>query len=144
VRIRRSRPRNFGLSMLTTRLLGALFLVLSTYNASGYSLLHWVGERWSQDWLVQLPILCFYAIVYALLLRVTVRQLRGPGIALTVAALGALAYLLVDVGIVPLEDGADLLPILLYMFGGLIAVGICWASAWVMLTGQVSVDNLNA
>lgn len=144
MRIRRPRPRNFGLTMLTTRLLGALFLVLSTYNASGYSLLHWVGERWWQDWLVQLPILTFYAILYALLLRVTVRQLRAPGIALTVAALGALAYLLVDAGLVPLEDGRDLLPIVLYMFGGLIAVGICWASAWVMLTGQVSVDNLNA
>lgn len=144
MRIRRPRPRNFGFTMFTTRLLGTLFLVMSTYNASGYSLMHWIGERWSQDWLVQLPILCLYAIIYALLMRVVLRQLRPPGIALSVALLGSLAYVLVDAGIVPLEDGHDLLPILLYMLGGLIAIGICWASAWVMLTGQVSVDNLNA
>jgi hypothetical protein len=29
------------------------------------------------------------------------------------------------------------------MFGGLIAVGLCWSSAYVMITGQVSIDNLN-
>lgn len=144
MRIRHPSVRNFGLTMFTTRLLGALFLVMSTYNASGYSLLHWVSERWAQAWTVQLPIITVYVIIYLLLVRVTVRQLRAPGIALTVALLGALAYFLVDVGIVPLEDGRDLLPVLLYMLGGLIAVGLCWASAWVMLTGQVSVDNLNA
>ncbi|QFR32694.1 DUF6524 family protein [Ancylobacter sp. TS-1] len=144
MRIRRPRPRNFGFAMFAVRLFGALFLVLSTYNASGYSLVHWIGERWSQDWLVQLPILCLYVVVYMLLIRVTTRQLRAPGIALTVALLGSLAYLLVDAGVVPLRDMSDLLPIVLYMYGGLIAIGMCWASAWVMLTGQVSVDNLNA
>lgn len=144
MRIRHPSVRNFGVTMFTTRLLGALFLVMSTYNASGYSLLHWVSERWSQDWTVQLPIITLYVVIYLLLVRVTVRQLRPPGIALTIALLGSLAYFLVDAGIVPLEDGRDLLPILLYMLGGLIAVGLCWASAWVMLTGQVSVDNLNA
>lgn len=144
MRIRRPRPRNFGLAMFVVRLMGTLFLVMSTYNASGYSLVHWISERWTQDWLVQLPIVCFYVIVYVLLIRVTLRQLRAPGIALTVAFLGSLAYLLVDTGIIPLHDMSDLLPIVLYMYGGLIAIGMCWASAWVMLTGQVSVDNLNA
>ena len=144
MRIRHPKPRNFGLTMFMTRLLGALFLVLSTYNASGYSLIHWIQTRGPNDWLVILPIACLYIITYILLLRVTVRQLRAPGIALTIALLGSIAYALVDAGIIPLQDGGDLLPILLYMFGGLIAIGICWASAWVMLTGQVSVDNLNA
>lgn len=144
MRIRHPKPRNFGLTMFMTRLLGALFLVLSTYNASGYSLIHWIQTRGPQDWLLLLPIACLYAVAYILVLRVTVRQLRGPGIALSVALLGSIAYVLVDAGIIPLQDGGDLLPILLYMFGGLIAIGICWSSAWVMLTGQVSVDNLNA
>lgn len=144
MRIRHPKLRNFGLTMFTTRLLGALFLVMSTYNASGYSLIHWIQTRGPNDWLLLLPISCLYIITYILLMRVTIRQLRAPGIALTVALLGSIAYVLVDAGIIPLQDGADLLPILLYMFGGLIAIGICWASAWVMLTGQVSVDNLNA
>ena len=144
MRIRHPQPRNFGLTMFLTRLFGALFLVLSTYNASGYSLIHWFQTRGPQDWLLLLPITCLYVITYIVLLRITVRHLRGPGIALTVALLGSIAYVLVDAGIIPLEDGNDLMPILLYMFGGLIAIGICWASAWVMLTGQVSIDNLNA
>jgi hypothetical protein len=130
--------------MFLTRLLGALFLVLSTYNASGYSLVHWIGESWTRAWLLQLPIVTAYVILYMVLLRVTLRQLRAPGMFLATAFLGALAYVLVDSGALPLKDGRDLLPVLLYMLGGLIAIGICWASAWVMLTGQVSVDNLNA
>lgn len=144
MRIRHPRPRNFGLLQFLTRLMGAMFLVMSTYNASGYSLIHWIQTRGPRDWLLLLPIVTLYAIIYILVLRVTVRHLRGPGIALTVALMGSIAYVLVDAGIIPLRDGADLLPIVLYMFGGLIAIGICWASAWVMLTGQVSIDNLNA
>lgn len=142
MRITRPRPRNFGLVMFLTRLSGTLFLVLSTYNLSGYSLVHWIEVRWSLDWMLLMPLVAFYIILYFLLLRVTLRALRPWGILFAISFLGSLAYALVDADIVPLRDTQDLATITLYMFGSLMGIGICWASAWVMVTGQVSVDNV--
>jgi len=143
LRILRGRPRNFGWSMFLTRLFGSLFLVLSTYNPSGWSLWHWTAVGWPHEWMLLLPLILTYLVVYVLVLRITYRSLRFPGIGLTVALIGSFVWVLVTAGIVPLADAGDLGIIVLYMFGGLLAVGLCWSSAYVMITGQVSVDNLN-
>jgi len=143
LRILRGRPRNFGWYMLLTRLFGSLFLVLSTFNPSGWSVWHWTAAAWPAEWMLLLPIILTYLVLYILVLRVTYRSLGFPGIGLTVALMGSAVWALVTAGILPLADGADLGIILLYMFGGLIAVGLCWSSAYVMITGQVSIDNLN-
>ncbi len=130
--------------MFLTRLLGPLFLVLSTYNPSGGSLWHWTRAAWPEDWLLLLPVILGYLIVYVLALRITYRSLRVPGIGLTIAMIGSVVWVAVYSGLVPLVDGRDLGIILLYMFGGLLAVGLCWSSAYLMITGQVSVNNLTA
>jgi hypothetical protein len=143
LRILRGRPRNFGWSTFLTRLFGSLFLVLSTFNPSGWSIWHWTAVAWPEEWMLLLPIILTYLFVYILVLRITYRSLRFPGIGLVVALIGSFVWVLVTAGIVPLANGADLGIILLYMFGGLLAVGLSWSHAYLMITGQVSIDNLN-
>jgi hypothetical protein len=144
LRVNKRRLRNFGLSMFLTRLFGVLFIVFSTSNPTGWSLWHWFASGWPRDWMLLLPIAALYLVIYVLLTKAAFRALRPSGVALTIALLGAIAWVLVDARIVPLESIGDLSIIVLYMAGGLLAVGVSWASAWVMLTGQVITDDLTA
>jgi hypothetical protein len=142
MRVKDRRLRNFGPLMFLARLFGVLFIVFSTYNPTGWSLWHWFQNAWPRDWTLLLPLASLYLVAYVLLVLAAFRALRPSGVALTTAFLGSIVWVLVDVGIVPLNDGADLAIIVLYMSGALLAIGVSWASAWVMLTGQVIVDDL--
>jgi hypothetical protein len=134
--------RNFGLLMFLTRLFGVLFIVFSTYNPTGWSLWHWFEHGWPRDWTLLLPLGLLYVVAYVLLTLAAFRALRPSGVALVIAFLGSIVWVLVDAAIVPLNNGGDLAVILLYMSGAVLAIGVSWASAWVMLTGQVIVDDL--
>jgi hypothetical protein len=143
MRVKDRRLRNFGPMMFFTRLSGVLFIVFSTYNPTGWSLWHWFEHNWPRDWTLLLPLASLYLVAYVLLILAALRSLRAGGVLLVIALLGSIVWLLVDAGIVPLSNGGDLSIILLYMGGSLLAIGVSWASAWVMLTGQVIVDNLS-
>ena len=132
----------FGLSGFLLRLFAALFVVFATYNPSGFSYYHWVVERWASDWPLQLPLLPLFLIAYLLLLRSTFRGLRPHGILLTVALLGSLVWLLLDLGLIHIADGTDLALTLLYMVAALLAVGVSWMWVWTRITGQVYYDDL--
>jgi len=136
------RLRIFGLAMFLTRLFGALFLVFSTYNPSGWSLWHWYQTGWPAEWTLLLPISVVWLVVYILLWRAAYRALRPSGLALTTALIGSLVWVLVDTGIVPLNVPGDLVIIVLYMSGGVLTAGVTWSSAWATLTGQVITNDL--
>jgi hypothetical protein len=128
--------------MFLTRLFGVLFVVFSTYNPSGWSIWHWFENAWPRDWTLLLPLALLYVVAYILLTLAAYRALRPSGIALALSFIGSVVWVLVDAGLVPLKEEGDFAIILLYTGGALLAVGVSWASAWVMLTGQVIVDNL--
>jgi hypothetical protein len=132
----------FGLSGFFLRLAAALFVVFATYNPSGFSYYHWVVRRWASDWPLQLPLLPVLVIAYLLLLRSTFRGLRETGVLLMVALLGALAWLLLDLRLIRISDGADLALVLLYMLAALLGIGVSWMWVWTRITGQVNYDDL--
>lgn len=135
--------RTFSPSAVAVRVCVALFIVLSTYNPSGASYVHWVLDRWPQDWMLLVPIALVYGAVYFFLARTTVRALRVIGIGLTIALLGSIVWLLLDLGVLVLSGPADVATLLLYMFGGLLAVGMSWLPIWTLLTGQVPYEPID-
>ena len=134
--------RRFDVWAFFIRLAAALFVVLSTYNPSGFSFYHWIVDTWPRDWLLQVPILPLYIIAYGLLLRATFRGLRPVGIVLTIALMGTLVWLLLDMDLIRLASIDDFALILLYMLAGLLATGVSWMRLWTRLTGQASYDDL--
>jgi hypothetical protein len=142
VRLEEYNLRNFGPSMLFTRLFGVLFVVFSTYNPTGWSLWHWFANAWPRDWTLLVPIAALYVVIYVILIRAAYRSLRPSGIALAVALLGSIAWVLIDADIVPLDSVGDLGVVLLYVGGGALAIGMTWNFLWLRLTGQVIVDDL--
>lgn len=140
--ILKNRARNFGVWMLLTRLFGTFFFVTSTYNPSGWSTWHWIERSWPEHWMLILPVVFVQIVGLVLLARATLRSLSLPGIALLTGLLGAGVWVLSDVGAVDLDNAADIGMIALCMTGIVLSVGVCWAAAWVRLTGQVTVDDL--
>jgi hypothetical protein len=143
VRARPKKLRQFRVLSFLIRTCATLFLAFSTYNPSGISYVHWLEASWPEDWPLQTAVAIAYVIVYALLLRTTVRAIRITGIALVTALLGAMVWVLIDAGVVTIEGVDDLAIILLYMFGILLAVGISWMRLYILFFGQVSVDRLD-
>jgi hypothetical protein len=134
--------RRFDFWAFLIRLSAALFIVFSTYNPSGISYYHWVVETWPRDWLLQVPIVPIYLVAYGLLLRATFRGLRPIGIILTIALMGTIGWLLIDMDLIRLASLGDFGLLLLYMLAGLLAAGVSWMRIWTRLTGQASYDDL--
>jgi hypothetical protein len=128
--------------MFFSRLFGVLFMVFSTYNPTGWSLWHWFGTGWPRDWTLLLPLSAAYLVAYVIIVRAAYRSLRPSGMALTIALIGSIVWVLVDAGVVPLENAGNLGIVLLYGAGALLAVGMTWNFLWLRLTGQVIVDDL--
>lgn len=135
--------RTFSVSAIAVRLCVALFVVLSTYNPSGASYLHWLQERWPEDWMLLVPIAVVYGFVYFFLAQTTIRALHLVGIGLTIAVLGAIVWVLLDLGVLVISGLGDIATLLLYMFGVLLTVGMSWTPIWTLLTGQVTVDAID-
>jgi hypothetical protein len=143
VRARPKKLRQFRTISFLIRACATLFLVMSTYNPTGTSYVHWLEASWPEDWLLQSAAAIGYVIVYTLLLRTTVRAMRLTGIALVTALLAAFVWVLLDAGVLSIDGPDDLAIILLYMFGTLLAVGISWMRLYILFFGQVSVDRLD-
>lgn len=143
MRARPKKLRQFRLLSFLIRVCATLFVVLSTYNPSGVSYVHWLSRAWPQDWLLQVPVGVVYLLVYYILIRTTVRAIRITGIVLVTALLASAVWVMMDAGIIAIRDVDDLATILLYMLGVLFAIGISWMRVFILITGQVSVDRLD-
>lgn len=141
--VRRPSLRTFGPSAVAIRLCVALFAVLSTYNPSGASYVHWLLDRWPQDWMLQVPVAVVYGFVYYFLARTTLRALRLVGVGLTIAVLGSIVWVLLDLGVLVISGPGDVATLTLYMFGALLAVGMSWMPIVTVLTGQVPYEAID-
>jgi hypothetical protein len=126
------------------RLLFALALVLLTYNPSGWSAFHWIRDGFSNGGLgpVHLLVGVLLLIGWAILWVATWRALDTFGVILVALALGALVWLLADVGILAAGSTTAIAWISLICLAGLLSIGLSWAHIWRRLTGQFNVDDV--
>ena len=66
---------SFGFQGFVARWLMAMFLVLATYNPSGYSYVGWITQLSSGDWILKLLVGLVLAILYATFGLATQRSL---------------------------------------------------------------------
>ena len=125
------------------RLFLSLFLVLSTYNPSGYSYVAWVAGAGPGPLSLKLTVGLALAILFYAVLRIVLGALRRSGL-----IFGGLAALLFVTEIVYLtvapEDYRSLRFVLLLAqyvvlsaFALVIAFGVSWSSLIERLTGQL-------
>jgi len=135
--------REFTLLGFLWRSLFSLILVLSTYNPSGVSFYHWISTAITADGLsaVHFFVGALLLIGWTILWVATWRALDTFGVVLATAAIGALVWLLIDLGILDPETSSAMAWIVLVSLSLLLSIGLSWAHVWRRLTGQFEVDD---
>ena len=68
-------PESFGIQGFLIRWISAMFLVLATFNPSGYSYYDWLTNLENDDWILKLLVGVVLAILYATFGLATQRSL---------------------------------------------------------------------
>lgn len=132
----------FGFGAWLVRWLGAMFLVLATYNPSGYSFWHWIEATGLENASIKVLAALAMLLVYIIYLRATIRSMGPIGIGLVVAMLGSLVWLLGDVEFIDIGQPPVLDVALLTMFATLLSIGISWSHMRSRLSGQIDSDDV--
>lgn len=123
------------------RWLFALALLVATYNPTDYSYIRWALGTWPE----QMPLIVFLGLVllvlYAVFFTAVLRGIGSFGVALLLALIAALIWVLYDFGWLSLENPSANTWIALLALSLVLAVGLYWGILWRRLTGQIEVDD---
>ena len=133
---------SFGIQRFVTRWLAAMFLVLATYNPSGYSYYHWVSELDIGNWILKLLVALVLGILYATFGLATRRSLGRLGIAAWLLFFAVVTWMLVDFGLIRIAGSGTVATIVLVDLANLLAIGLSWSYLRARLSGQADTNNV--
>ena len=127
------------------RFIGALILVLATFNPTGESAYHWIVEAVATSSFGPLHLLLIGVLLagWAVFGIATWRALGPLGVVIAGVIVGALIWLLVDFGILDPDTGSEITWIALIALSLLLAVGVTWSHIWRRVTGQYNVEDVS-
>ena len=129
---------------LVLRICFALVLVLLTFNPSGYSLYHWLKSAMTESSLGPEHLLAgiVLTIGWAIYLRATFRALGTIGLVLAAVLIGALVWLLTDLGWLAANSAKAITWISLICLAVLLGIGMSWSHVRRRFSGQYDVDDV--
>jgi len=133
---------SFGIQRFVARWLAALFLVLATYNPSGYSYYHWISELEVGNWILKLLVGVVLVILYATFGLATQRSLGRLGIAAWLLFFAVVTWTMIDLGLLRIAGSGTLATIVLVNLANLLAVGVSWSYVRARLSGQADTNNV--
>jgi hypothetical protein len=127
------------------RLLAALALVLLTYNPSGQSAYHWIGSAIANSAFgpAHLILVAVLLIGWAIYWIATWRALGTLGVTLAGLLLGAIIWLLFDIGLLASRSVSAITWISLVSLAFVLAIGVSWSHLWRRITGQINVEDVD-
>jgi hypothetical protein len=135
-------PEAFSFAGFVARWLMATFLVLATYNPSGYSYAHWVVATEDGNWIWKLLVGLALVITYATFGLATLRSLGRLGITVWALLFAAVVWLLVDIGLIGALTPRTIMTIVLLVAANVMAVGLSWSYIRARLSGQADTNNV--
>ena len=133
---------SFGIQRFVTRWLEAMFLVLASYNPSGYSYYHWISELDVGNWVLKLLVGVVLAILYATFGLATQRSLGRLGIAAWLLFFAVVTWTIIDLGLLRIAGSGTVATIVLVNLANLLAVGVSWSYVRARLSGQADTNNV--
>lgn len=119
----------------------AFILLALTFNPTEFNYARWAAANW-QD---QMPLAVLAGLVllvaYVLFFTAVLRGIGALGVALILAVVAALVWVLVDFGWISLENPTSNIWIALIALSVVLAVGMYWGILWRRLSGQLEVDE---
>ena len=123
------------------RVLFALILVLITYNPSGLSYYHWMMQSFEVFNVLVIPAGILLLIGWTMYIRATLRSLGPWGLFLTFALFGSLLWVVIDWGLVAVDNITALSWIIEVIMALVLGVGMSWSHVRRKISGQVDVED---
>jgi hypothetical protein len=122
------------------RLIGALAVVLLSYNPTGYSFYHWALRDFATITAVKAFSGAVLLVGWVVCIRTAFVSLGAVGLVLSALVLGTLIWVLTDYGILNPDRQSLLSWISLIVIGIILGIGLSWSILRARVTGQVEVD----
>jgi hypothetical protein len=135
---------DFNLTSVILRIAFSLAIVYLTFNPSGHSYFHWLRANLSplQPLVVIAGILLLGAWLF--FVRATFTSMGTIGVVLLLALFGAMVWWMVSRGWLSPYNRSAMSWVVLTCLGLLLGVGMSWAHIRARITGQSSVDRVDA
>jgi O-antigen/teichoic acid export membrane protein len=140
--------QRFAMGDFIARWLGALALVMVTFNPTPYSYASWVLGGWGDEGPGDdLPLKALAGVVllilYVIFLRSTFRSIGALGVVLAAMLCGAILWVAVDWGWLDPLGGDAMIWIGLVVVATILAIGMSWSHVRRQLSGQADVDDVD-
>lgn len=126
------------------RLLFAVALVLLTFNPTGHSYYHWLAEGFPSVTPAEAVAGILLLIGWIFFIRSTLAAMGVLGVSLMVALFAAIIWWIVSRGWLDLDDRNAIAWVVLLMLGVVLGVGMSWSHIRRRISGQTSVDRVDA
>ncbi|MEO0937273.1 MAG: DUF6524 family protein [Pseudomonadota bacterium] len=121
----------------------AFILLAATYNPTPYNYVRWVMTHGAETLSIAVLAGLVLMIGYIIYLRATLRSIGAFGMVLVLALVGALIWVLYDLGLIRLEDPGLNTWIALVALSAVLGVGLSWSIIRRRLSGQADVDDVD-
>jgi hypothetical protein len=121
----------------------AFALLAVTFNPTRYNFIAWARTHGDANLSVAVLVGILLLILYIIFLRATLRSIGLLGMALVLALVGALIWVLYDFGLVSLDDPGMNLWLALVVLSLMLGIGIGWSHVRRAITGQFDVDDID-
>jgi hypothetical protein len=133
--------RNLTLGGVLARFLAALVLVVTTFNPTGYSFVHWIAANFPHLEPIQLVVGIALLGLWLFFLHATWRSLGTVGVVLGLAFLAAVVWLFASWGWFHSATHVAMIWIALFLIACLLTFGLSWALIQRRISGQVVVED---
>lgn len=124
------------------RWLGAFVLLAATYNPTEWNFVRWAESNWSSQMPLTLLLGLLLGVGYLVYVGATLRSIGAFGIVLVAAIVGALVWVLIDYGVLTLQNPQLNLWLGLFALSVVLGIGLSWSIIRQRLSGQATVDEV--
>ncbi|MEW9918930.1 DUF6524 family protein [Marimonas sp. MJW-29] len=121
----------------------AFVLLAATFNPTEYNYVDWVRSYGSANLSIAVLTGLLLAIGYVIYLRATLRSIGAFGMLLVLALVGAVLWVLYDLGILRLDNPSMNLWLGLAALSFVLGIGLSWSHVRRVLSGQADMDDVD-
>ena len=120
----------------------AFVLLAATFNPTDWNFVRWAGVNYA----TQLPLTVLFGLIlflaYLIYLRATLRSIGVFGMALVAALVAAIVWVLIDWGILALDNRSLNIWLGIFALSVVLGVGLSWSIIQQRISGQADVDDV--
>ncbi|EEW25677.1 DUF6524 family protein [Rhodobacter ferrooxidans] len=124
------------------RWLGAYLLLAATFNPTQWNFIRWAGTHYADQLPLTLLLGLLLFVGFLIYFEATIRSIGRFGMLLIVAIFGLSIWVLIDWGVLALDNRDQNVWLGLLALSLVLGVGLSWSIVRQRLSGQASVDDV--